>query len=439
MSTKLTRRRFTRTTLAAGLGAVVSPSIIPARAFGANDRIVFGSIGVGNRGSGLAKDFARRGELAAIADVYLPRAESVAKAVGAKRVYQDYRKLLEQADIDAVVIATPHRWHAIHCVHAAQAGKDIYCEKPLTYSIPEGRRIVEAVRCYKRVFQTGTQQRSGRNEWTGCMHVRNGALGKITKVLGSNYHSPMTPNYSQQDVSEGLELDAWCGPAEKPDFNFVIWDNRSNPSWVSIEPFSGGEMTDWGAHGLDMAQWGLGMDEAGPVEVWTEGEPLKTMISTPEEPGGRHRGPRGPKVVMKYPGDITMELDGGPSNSGVRFIGEKGTMDVVRGRYRASSPELTAAPLDDAKVQLYRSTDHSGNWIDCIKERRDPVAQAEIGHRSVTVCHLANIARWVSGITGETGQKLQWDSKTERFTNSDEANQFLERTWRKGYELPELG
>jgi len=438
MNNKMTRRRFTQAGLAAGFAAVASPLLVPSKAFGANDRVVLGAIGAGNRGRQLAGQFRRHADYAAVADVYLPRAEEVAKSLGARHVYQDYRKLLERSDIDAVIVTTPHRWHAINSIHAAQAGKDIYCEKPQTYSIPEGRRIVEAVRKYKRVFQTGSQQRSGGNEYTGCMHVRNGSIGKVTKVLASNYHSPMVPRWPKQEIPKGLDWDMWCGPATPPDFNFVIWDNRSNPSWVSIDTFSGGEVTDWGAHGLDMAQWGLGMDESGPVEVWTGGEPFVTMNSTPEAPGGRHRGPRSPKVVMKYPGDIIMELDGGPGNSGVRFIGEKGTMDVTRGRYRASSPELTAGSLEDMQVQLYRSTSHSGNWLECIKDRRDPIAHAEVGHRSVTICHLVNIARWVSEITGESGQKLKWDAKAERFTNSDVANKFLERTWRKGYELPKV-
>ena len=440
MSEKPTRRRFLQTTAATGLAAVAAPCIVPSHAFGANDRVVLGAIGVGKRGGmgQLGRDFASRARYAAVADVYLPRAHAFAKSSGAQHVYQDYRKLLERNDVDAVVIATPHRWHAINSIHAAQAGKDIYCEKPQTYSIPEGRRIVQAVRKYKRVFQTGSQQRSGRNEYVGCMHVRNGSLGKVTKVLATNYHSSMVPNYPKQDIPQGLDWYMWCGPADPPDFNFVIWDNSSNPSWVSIQPFSGGEMTDWGAHGYDMAQWGLGMDESGPVEVWTEGEPFKSMISTPEKPGGRHRGPSGPKVIMKYPGDVIMELSGGPGHSGVRFIGEKGSIDVTRGRVSASSPELIAGPLDDAKVRLYRSENHADNWLQCIKERRDPIAHAEVGHRSVTVCHLANIARWVSEVTGETGQKLQWDAQEERFTNSEEANKFLERTWRKGYELPEI-
>ena len=439
MSERLTRRRFLQAGATTGLAAVAVPCFIPSSALGANDRVVLGGIGVGKRGGmgQLGRGFASRAQYAAAADVYLPRAQEFAKSSGARHVYQDYRKLLERNDIDAVVVATPHRWHALNCIHAAQAGKDIYCEKPLTYTIPEGRKVVEAVRKYKRVFQTGTQQRSGRNEYTGCMHVRNGAIGKVKRVLASNYCSPMEPKYPKQDIPEGLDWDMWCGPAEPPPFNFVIWDNSSNPSWVSIRPFSGGEMTDWGAHGLDMAQWGLGMDESGPVEVWTEGEPFKSMTSTPEAPGGRHRGPRAPKVCMKYPGDIVMELDGGPGNSGVRFVGEEGSMAVTRGRFLSDPAELTAEPLKDPKVQLYRSEDHAGNWLECIKERRDPVAHAEIGHRSVTICHLANIARWVSEVTGETGQKLQWDAQQERFTNSPEANRFLNASWRKQYQLPE--
>jgi predicted dehydrogenase len=433
---RTSRRRFLQAGIATSTAALAAPWLLPAAARGANDRIVLGGIGVGNQGSSLVRAFSRSCSIAAIADVYLPRAEEVAKSVGAKHVYQDYRKLLEHDDIDAVLIATPHRWHALNCIHAAQAGKDIYCEKPLTYSILEGRRIVQAVRKYQRVFQTGSQQRSGSSEYQGCMYVRNGAIGKLTHVVASNYHSPMEPKWPEQEIPDGLDWDRWCGPAEPPPYNFVIWDNRSNPSWVSISPFSGGEVTDWGSHGLDMAQWGLGMDDSGPEEIWTEGEPFKPLDSTPEAPGGRHRGVNAPRVFMKYPGDIVMELAGGPGNSGVRFVGEKGSITVVRGRFSSDPAELTAQPLKDPQVELYRSTNHHADWLNCIKERRDPVAHAEAGHRSATVCHLMNIARWVSQRTGETGQRLQWDASNERFTNSPEGNAYLDPPRRKGYELP---
>jgi predicted dehydrogenase len=363
---------------------------------GANDRIVLGGIGVGNQGGSLVRSFSRQCAIAAIADVYLPRAREVAAAVGAKDAYQDYRQLLERKDIDAVIVATPLRWHALNCIHAAQAGKDIYCEKPLTYSIVEGRRIVEAVRKYNRVLQTGSQQRSGGNEYTGCTYVRNGAIGKVTRVLASNYHSPMEPQHPEQEIPAGLDWDMWCGPAEKPPYNFVIWDNRSNPSWVSIRPFSGGEMTDWGSHGLDMAQWGLGMDESGPVEVWTEGEPFKPMDQHARAPGGRHRGPNAPKVLMKYPGDIVMELAGGPGNSGVRFRRRKGDLDrdsrklPLRSgrtdRRTAEGPQSRTVSQHQPSSELaglHQGPPRSGG------QRRD---RSSLGH----VCHLGNIARWVS-------------------------------------------
>lgn len=437
MSRSLNRRGFLKAGMAAGCAGFAAPWVLPSRALGANERVVIGSIGVGNMGRGLARSFSGRADIAAICDVYLPRAGQVAESVDAPDVYSDYREMLDRDDINAVIVATPHHWHALNCIHAAQAGKDIYCEKPLTYTIVEGRRIVQAVRKYQVVLQTGSQQRSGRNEYTGCTFVRNGALGKLTHVYASNYHSPMEPGHPEEEIPEGLNWDLWCGPTERPPYNFVIWDNRSNPSWVSIRPFSGGEMTDWGSHGLDMAQWGLGTDESGPEAIWTEGEPFQTMLSTPESPGGRHRGPRAPKVMMRYPGDIVMELGGGPGNSGVRFVGEEGTLTVTRGRFSSDPAELTAEPLEDPEVELYRSTNHHADWIQCIKERRDPVANAETGHRSATVCHLGNIARWVSEVTGETGQELLWDAENERFTNSDEANAFLDYQRRTPFELPD--
>jgi len=438
----LGRRSFLKNIGAVAAGLAVAPMIVPSRVFGANERVVLGFIGVGNQGRDLIGAFRQFCDIGAIADVYLPRAREVAEGMNVKNVYQDYRMLLELNDIDAVVVATPLHWHALNCIHAAQAGKDIYCEKPLTHSITEGRRIVQAVHKYKRVFQTGSQQRSGRNEHIGLTFVRNGVLGKLERVLLYNYRSPQETGHPHEAVPEGLDWDMWCGPAEKPPYNFVIWDNRSNPSWSGIRPFSGGDMTDWGSHGLDIAQWGLGMDEGGPLEVWTEGEPFTPMTSTPEHPGGRRGGPRSPKVYMRYPGDIIIEFEGG-HQSGARFIGERGSINVTRGGFSSDPSDLTAERrMQHPDVVLHRGLEytlennHYQDWVNCIKERRDPVAPAEAGHRTATFCHLANIARWVSELTGETGQRLKWDATEERFTNSMEANRFVNPPYRTGYVLP---
>ncbi|MFO7905864.1 MAG: Gfo/Idh/MocA family oxidoreductase [Pirellulaceae bacterium] len=440
----MNRRSFLKQTAIVGGVVGAAPMILPHNAFGANDRIVVGSIGVGKMGSGQLKKLHKRSGvvIGAVADVYLPRAQQRAEMVNAD-AYQDYRKLLERDDIDGVVIATPLHWHALNCIHAAQAGKDIYCQKPMTHNVFEGRKVVEAVRKYDCVFQTGSQQRSGRNEHIGITHVRNGALGKISRVIASDYRSPQETRHPKEKIPEGLDWDMWCGPAIMPPYNFVVWDNSSKPSWSGVRRFSGGDMTDWGSHGLDIAQWGLGMDDSGPEEVWVEGEPFKPMYSTPQNPGNRRDGPNKPTVYMKYPGDIIMEFTGG-SKSGVRFIGEAGSIQVTRGSYKADPGELIEGPLENPDERIHRGyeyavgTDHEQDWLNCIKERRDPIASVEAGHRTAIICHLGNIARWVSHVTGETGKKLKWDAKEERFTNCPIANSFyLNPPRRKGYELPD--
>ena len=440
--------------------ALAFPTILPSRVLGrngnpgANDRLVFGVIGVGNMGTGHVQNFSKRGSIAAIADAYLPHAEENAKWLADNdrvgkgntvEVVQDYRKLLERDDIDAVIIASPQHWHALQSIHAAQAGKDIYCEKPITYSIWEGRQVVKAVEKHNVVFQTGSQQRSSHVSHLGLTHVRNGTIGKIRRVLASNYRSPQDNGWPGMPVHDGLDWDLWCGPAQKPEFNHAIWSNKGNvqPCWSGIRLFSGGDMTDWGSHGIDMIQWGLGMDLAGPEEVWVEGEPFKPMVSTPEQPGGRRGGPNSPKVFMRYPGGTILEFEGGHESGGT-FIGENGQISVTRQNVQSDPPELTRQPLENPGDEIYRgheyarSTDHAQDWMNAVKERRNPVANAETGHRTATVCHLGNIARWVSGITGETGHKLKWDAAAERFTNSDEANRFVRTPSRKGYEIPEV-
>ncbi len=433
---KTTRRHFLRQGVAAGTAMVAAPYFIPRHVLaapdrpGANDRIGLGGIGIGRQGSGVIRNAGGQGRVVAIADVHLPRAHKTADAFKAE-AYQDYRKLLERKDVDAIVTATPDHWRALVCIHACQAEKDIYAEKPMTLTIREGRLMVQAVRRYKRVFQTGSQQRSQAQNRFGCELVRNGRIGKIHTVIGHNYPSPWECALPAQPVPDGLDWDMWCGPAELVPYHVDLYTPRANPGWISFRPYSGGEMTGWGAHGLDQIQWALGMDESGPVEVWTEGP--KFDPPTYAEPESRDRGNKtcsAPMVYYRYANGVTLKLDNGNAGGGI-FIGEGGKIEIFRGRVTSNPAEIVKEPIRDDEIHLYKSDNHVRNWLDCIRSREKPVADVEIGHRSTTVCHLGNIARWV-------GRKLRWDPEKEVFPGDDEANTCLDRPRRKPYQLPEV-
>jgi len=431
----LSRRRFLRTTAAAGLAA---PYVIPSGVLaqegepGPNEQIGLAGIGVGRQGGGIFRAAAgnKATRVVAVADVNVPRAEALAKRYEAEP-YKDYRELLDRKDVDAITTATPDHWRALVCIHAAQAEKDIYAEKPMTLTIREGRLMTQAVRKYNRVFQTGSQQRShGANRY-GCELIRNGRIGKVHTVIAHNYPSPWECALPEQPVPEGLDWDMWCGPTEVVPFNGDLYAPRARPGWISFRPYSGGEMTGWGAHGLDQVQWALGMDESGPIEVWTEGEPFDPPTYT--EPEGRSRGEKAcdsPMIFFRYPGDITMKLDNGNAGGAI-FIGEKGKIEIFRGRVTSNPAEIVKEPIRDDEIHLYESSNHMQNWIDCIKSREKPICDVEIGHRSATVCHLGNIARW-------TGRRMKWDPVKEVFPDDAEANDHLDRKRREGYELPEV-
>jgi len=289
--------------------------------------------------------------------------------------------------------------------------------------------MVQAVRKYKRVFQTGSQQRSMAANRVGCELIRNGRIGKVKLVIGANYPSPWECGFAGQPVPEGLDWDQWCGPTEPVPYHKDLYTPRANPGWISFRPYSGGEMTGWGAHGLDQVQWALGMDDSGPVEIWTEGPKYNPPTYT--EPESRARGEkicRQPMIFYRYADGTILKLDNGPGGGAI-FEGEDGTIRIDRNNLRADKKEILE-PLEDPKVRLYVSNNHMGNWLECMQSREKPVADVEIGHRSTTVCHLGNIARWV-------GRKLQWDPVKEQFIGDDEANTYLDRPRRKGYELPD--
>ncbi len=435
--------KFLAKTGAAAAGFSIVPRHVLGGEAAPNNKVIMAAIGTGSRGpadiGGLAgfPDV----QFAAVCDVDLARARQSAKRLGVdeKSVYQDYRPMLERKDIDAVVIASPDHWHALHSIDAALAGKDVYVEKCMTLTVVEGRAMVKAIRKNNRVLQVGSQQRSESRFHRACMLIRNGYLGKVTKVIGVDFAGAWECKLPAQPVPDSLNWNEWMGQVEPKPFNENIRISRSKPGWLSIKDFCGGEICGWGAHDLDQVQWALGMDESGPTEVWVEGQPYKPWVAVDDSRAGRFFGAKETIIHMLYPGGIHVELseDANP-NGGALFIGEKGQIRVDRGRFEVSEPEWKTIPLESMPVQLYTARNHYRNFVDCIKERKKCVCDVEIGHRSATVCHLGNIARWVSQQTQTVGTKLIWDSVKEEFKNSALANSMLDRPRRKGYELPKV-
>lgn len=436
-SQTVSRRGFlARASLLAAAAAV--PVTVPGgklRAGGepaANDRVHIGLIGAGRRAKDLREALPQNARIVAIADCNLPAAEAAA-AQHQCRAYQDYRQILESNEIDAVVIATPDHWHTLPAIAACQAGKDVYLEKPMTLTIREGRQLVSAVRKYRRVLQTGSQQRSIALNRLGCELVRNGAIGRVQLVIAANYESPWQCALPAQPVPAGLDWDTWCGQTEVVPYNRDIQIPRANPGWISFRPWSGGEMTGWGAHGFDQIQWALGTDETGPVEVWTEGEPFQPPTYT--QAGSIADGNKlcaRPHVRFRYANGVVVQLEDDGKRGGGQFIGEQGTITIDRNYLQSDPPEIVAEALKSGDFRTPHDTGaHLADWIACIQSRDMPRADVEIGHRSTTVCHLGNIARWI-------GRRLHWDPSREQFVGDDEANALVCRPQRQGFEIPDV-
>jgi len=429
---KATRRDFLRGAVLASTGLAV-PYFIPSGVLatigqpGANEKVGIAGVGIGRQGSGvLAQALKARGtRFVAIADVNLPRAQKTAEKYQGEAV-QDYRRILDRKDVDAIITATPEHWRALICIGACQAQKDIYAEKPMTLTIREGRLMVEAVRKYKRVFQVGSQQRSMPIDQRGCSFIRGGGLGKVQKIQYWNYPSPWEYGLTGQPVPDGLDWDMWCGPTEVVPYHPELYIPRGKPGWLSFRPYSGGEFTGWGAHGLDMVQDALGMDSSGPIEIWTEGPNFTRLTYTKSEPISRGNAITDkPNVFFRYANGVVLEPVAKAPRFGAVFFGEKGRMSIDRDSVSSDPPELARTAIEGA----LRGDSHVQNWLDCIRTRQKPNADVEIGHRSATVCHLGNIARWV-------GRKLHWDPVKETFADDAEANSHLDRNRRKPYVLP---
>ena len=389
----------------------------------ANDRITVGAIGVGGRASLLLQQLPESAQIVALSDCNLPRAEAFkAKTNGDWPVYQDYRKLLDRKDIDAVIVATGEFQRVLPCIHACQAGKDVYAEKPLTLYVREGRALVDAVRRHGRVLQVGSQQRSMAMNRVACELVRSGGLGKVLEVRAINYTgAEASPAQFPARTARagGARLEHVAEPGRRatvqPDWM----------GWMRWRDFAGGEMTNWGAHGVDQIQWALGMDGTGPIEM----KPLSD-------------GPNG-QVSMRYANGVevqfVLEPGHGPMGGAV-FICEKGKLEINRNKFVSNPPEIAAElqkKIDVAEEErkwsdelaLWQARWHMQDWLDCIRSRNRPVADVEIGHRSISVCHLANITR-------AAGRPLRWDPVREQFVGDDQANGYLDRPRRQGFELP---
>ena len=420
--------------------APLQTTTAPRKVLGANDRVRVGVIGTGRQGTGVMRGHQRLAdvEIAAIADVYAPNLAKAAEVVPAAAKHADFRRILDDTSIDAVVIATPDHWHALMTVLACQAGKDVYVEKPTSVAIAEGRAMVQAARKYARIVQVGTQQRSQPHFQKAAAIVKSGELGDVTLVRCWNAANQKgIGNPPDGPPPAGLDWDLWLGPARKVPFNpnrfGVVPDAWSHFRW--FWDYAGGMMTDWGVHLIDIVQ--LAMNVEAPLEVSTIGGKfhLTDNRDTPDTIVATYRYPT---FVMTYENRVCngMPINGRPY--GIEFLGTKATLFVDRERY-----ELRPEPAPGTRVQdivpvpptVVTATapdahpSHQRNFIDCVKSRQAPICDIEIGHRSSTTAILGNMAL-------RSGRTVVWDAKAEKVTNDNpKAQALVSRAYRAPWKL----
>ena len=435
--TQTNRRGFLKQTgAAAGASLAFSaPSIVPRSVLAQtppSEKLNVGFIGLGWRGIQLMQGAMRNDNIhiSAICDLDLPfllharqilddhyvvdREEIVGRGGGMKRAenpenavdtYLDYRHMIERDDLDGILIAVPDHWHAKTYNDSMKAGKDVYGEKPLSLTIQQGRAIADCAQKEGRIFQTGSQQRSADEFWKACSYARSGRIGKISHVTVGIGGAPQTEPVPNEPVPPGLNWDMWLGPAPYYEYNPL----RMHVTFRWFFDYSGGMVTDWGAHHLDIAQWGLGQDLSGPVKVEGYGNTKPGFYTTFTEF----------QFKFTYDDGVTVDFGNG-FRGGVTFHGEKGEIWCNRGQLESTIEGLFDEPLTDGDVQLYKSNNHMQDWVDCVKTRTQPICNPEIGHRSATVCHLANICGW-------EGRPLEWDPVSETFPGDPAANKHLDR------------
>ena len=430
-SSRTTRREFVKQTVALSAAASVPYWLTAAHAAAndnssANDRPHIGAIGLGGRGTGIADEAAQFGDIVAVCDVDRKHAEAAQTRYGGKPdIYGDYRRLLERKDIDIILNATPDHWHTAINVAACKAGKDVYAEKPITLTIDEGKTLCRVVQETQRIVQVGTQQRSEKPFQTAVELVRNGRVGKLSEVVVTlPFWSTKGGPFASTPAPTELDWDFYQGQAPEHEYCFQRTHFVDGGGWRWWYEYAGGIITDWGNHHMDIAHWGMNLEHSGPL----------TMEGTANFPNGGqpncYSTPDRFEIQMTYPGDLRLKYEGAEDGrNGIMFIGDKGRVFVNRGGvYGKPVDELTENPLPDDAWRVRPSDNHMANFFHCVKTREQPVSPVEIEHRTITACHLANLAVRLK-------RKLTWNPETEEMIGDDEANGWQRRTQRKPYTI----
>ena len=436
----LNRRQFLSHSAKGATAGILATSTFPlitsADEKSPNERLQFAAIGVGGRGAGIANSARRLADIVAVCDLDTQRIDRVNKSLaqGKAKGYQDYRYILDDKDIDFVTIGTTDHWHTRIAIQAMQAGKDVYCEKPLTLTIEEGKQICKVTKETGRVFQVGTQQRSemGQKFLTAIGIIREGRIGKIKKVTCNIGGGPKGGPFKKSDPPSNIDWNMWLGQAPLVDYI----KERCHYQFRWWYEYSGGKMTDWGAHHVDIAQWAMQQDGVGQGVLSLEpivGEhpiPLKNGMPTKDD---HYNTSHNFHIKCMFPKNMEMNIvSHSKEGNGILFEGSKGNLFVSRGKLTGPAvDELKEKPLAAQTVlDVYKgkkTTNHMENFFECMKDRSDPISDVYTHHNAMTTCHLANISI-------RLGRKLKWNPKKEQIIGDDEANQWQAREQRKGFE-----
>lgn len=455
MTQRTTRRQFLKTT-AALAGATMPYWFTTAqhRALGyslVNDRLRLGCIGTGDRWDAVGPQAMQHADCLAVCDVdrlHMEKAQQRALEILSRKgkdytvdMYEDYRKLLDRQDIDVVTIVTPDHWHSKIAIDALRAGKDVYCEKPLTLTIHEGKQIRKVLQETGRVFQVGTQQRSEMDLrfLKAVAMVKDGRIGKVQRVICDIGGAPTAHDIPEAEVPPHLNWDMWLGQTPVVKYRSKPSGGKYPHSRVHYEfrwwyEYSGGKMTDWGAHHVDIASWAIGMDQTGPLTVEGEADhPCEFQNGYPTRDDCYNTATRFDVTVM-CPGEIEMHIvSHSRDGNGILFEGTEGRFHVSRGSMKGKPVEdLKDHPIPEERlIELYKGKkpgNHMANFFECVRDRTDPISDVYSHHRAMTVCHLANIAI-------RLGRKITWDAEKEQIVGDPEASSFMAREQRKGYEI----